>query len=183
MANDTADLLKSSRLGDKKAQEDLFVHLYDHLRRLGEHYVRQEASGSTLQATALVHEAYVKLLGGEEREWESRAHFLAVASLAMRHVLRNHVRDQKAQKRGGGWQRVTLGIASHEEELDVLLLSDALERLADLNPRHADVVTARLIGGLTVEETARALDLSERTVKSDWQMARAWLSRELGDRE
>lgn len=181
MASKTEELQPS---GKTAANEELFVHLYDHLRRLGQHYLRHENPGHTLQATALVHEIYVKLLGDHEREWESRSHFLAVAALAMRQLLQNHARDRRALKRGGGWQKVTLGdAAAKPEEVDLVALSDALETLHQLNERHADVVSARLIAGLSVAETAVALGVSERTVKADWQVARAWLTNQLNDLE
>jgi RNA polymerase sigma factor (TIGR02999 family) len=163
--------------------------VYDELRRLAAHYLRRERPGQTLQATALVHEAFVRLSEEHGRPWRNRTHFLAIAALSMRQILVERARARNAEKRGGGAERITL-----EESLlpdragddpggvDVLALDEALTRLAALDPAHAKVVELRYFGGLTVEETAEAMEISPATVKRHWAIARAWLRRELSRR-
>lgn len=156
--------------------------VYDELRGLAARLMGQRG-GHTLQATALVHEAWLKLARRERAGdgWDGRAHFLAVAARAMRQVLVNHARDRGAQKRGGEAMRVTLDEAIGAVEVDaveVLALDDALQRLAQLDPRQAKVVELRSFGGLSIEEVATALGVGLTTVKADWRFARAWLRRE-----
>jgi RNA polymerase sigma factor (TIGR02999 family) len=175
--------MKPEGLRDPAAGDRLLKALYPELRRLAASLMRRERADHTLQATALVHEAYMKLVDPSRASWESRAHFLGVAARAMRQILVDHARARAAVKRGGGWQRITLdtGLGSDpDREVAVLALHDALGRLAAVDPRAARGVELRVFGGLTVEETAHVLCVSKRTVDSDWAMARLWLARELG---
>ncbi|MEW6320620.1 MAG: ECF-type sigma factor [Acidobacteriota bacterium] len=156
--------------------------VYDELRRLAEHYLRGERPGQTIQATALVHEAYLRLAAEKHHPWQNRTHFLAIAALSMRQILVQRARARKAAKRGGDPERITLDerlLAAEAGEVDLEALDQALDRLAALDARQARVVELRYFGGLTVEETAEALDISPATVKREWTLARAWLRREL----
>jgi len=144
--------------------------------------LRGARPGHTLQPTALVHEAFLKMVHQDQRTWRDRAHFLNVCALAMRQILINYARDRGADKRGGGWKRITLSGFSDEIEsleVDADALHTALERLAQLNQRHYQVVVARFLGGLSVEETAHVLGVTDRTVKRDWRAARVWLALQL----
>jgi len=177
-------ILGELQAGDAEAADRLLPLVYDELRALaGSHMARRQA-GHTLQPTALVHEAYLRLAGSEGDPWESRAHFMAVASRAMRQILINHARDKAAAKRGGDRERVTLDEAvavSDVRVLDVLALDLALSKLAGLNERQARIVELRFFGGLTIAEAAHVLGVGTTTVEDDWRMAKAWLSRELKD--
>ncbi len=158
--------------------------VYDQLRALAASHFSRQPVGHTLQPTALVHEAYLKLAGGQNAQWESRAHFFAVAARAMRQILMNHARDKAAAKRGGGWQKITLDEAvtppgSTSREIDLIALDDALEKLAGLSERQARIIELRYFGGLTIDETAHVLGLGTTTVEDDWHLAKAWLRREL----
>jgi RNA polymerase sigma factor (TIGR02999 family) len=156
--------------------------VYDELRRIAARYVSRERPGQTLQATALVNEAFVRLAAERARQFQNRTHFLAIAALSMRQILVQRARARRAAKRGGAPQRVTLGEAhggSAEPEIDVLALDEALSRLEALDPEQARIVELRYFGGLTVEETAEAVGVSPATVKRQWAMARAWLKRAL----
>lgn len=156
---------------------DLSDSMYVHLRAVAGRYL-QGRSGHTLQPTALVNEAYLKLDGRDSAGFENREHFLALASRIMRDILVDHARSKAAAKRGGGAIHVTVSnvaMGSQEEIVDLLALDTALERLAELNERHARVVELRFFGGLTAEETARVLDVSLATIERDWTKARAWL--------
>jgi len=165
--------------------EDLFPQVYNELRRLAGDYLRRERPGHTLQPTALVHEAYLKLVGQRRAVFKSRTHFFAVGARIMRQLLIDHARKRHACKRGGGWQKITLaeGVAAAQEQtidLDELVaLEGALVKLAKLDERAAQVVTLRLFGGLSAEEAAEALGVSRRTVSNDWRHAQAWLRSEL----
>ena len=159
--------------------------VYDELRRLAASYIRRERPGQTLQATALVHEAYVRLIAEKSHTWQNRTHFLAIAALSMRQILVEKARRRNAAKRGGAPQRITLDdrnldAANTPADIDVLALDEALTRLAALDPEHARIVELRYFGGLTVEETAEVLNSSPATVKRRWALARAWLKKELG---
>jgi RNA polymerase sigma factor (TIGR02999 family) len=168
---------------DAAADDRLLALLYPELRRLASALMRRERPGHTLQATALVHEAYLKLVDGAQTDWNDRAHFLGVAARAMRQVLVDHARRRGAAKRGKGWHRVTLDEALEpggQADLEILELDDALEKLAALDPRGARGAELRLFGGLTAPDIARILGVSTRTVESDWAMAKLWLARELG---
>ncbi len=156
--------------------------VYDELRRLARHYLARERRGQSLQATALVHEAYLKLAGERNRPWRNHAHFRAIAASSMREILVDRARARQASKRGGSRVRVTLTDAvatGGESTVDLLSLDQALTRLAGLDPRQARIVELRFFGGLTVEECAESLDLSAATVKREWSMARAWLKGEM----
>ena len=160
--------------------------VYDELRRLAANYLRHERPGQTLQATALVHEAFLRLNAEKNHPWKNRTHFLAIAALSMRQILVQRARARHAGKRGGDPQRITLdesalaGVpATQPAGVDVLALDAALERLAELDPQQARIVELRYFGGLTVAEAAEALEISSATVKRHWTLARAWLQREL----
>jgi RNA polymerase sigma-70 factor (ECF subfamily) len=177
-------LLEKGR-ADESALERLLPHVYDELRDLAAAHLRGERGHHTLQPTALVHEAFVRLAADPAADWRGRAHFHAIAARAMRQVLVDHARRRKAAKRGGGAEREPLtlhdGLAdAGAPELDVLDLHAALEDLARLQERKARVVELRFFGGLTFEETGHVLGISPRTVEADWYLARAWLRRELG---
>ena len=156
--------------------------VYEQLHRLAEGYFRRQPKGHTLNPTALIHEAYLKLAAREGGRWKDRTHFLAVAATAMRQILVDHARGREAVRRGGGRQRITLdesAMPSADRDVDLLALDEALERLAGLDERKARVIELRFFAGLTVQETAAALGVSSVTVKRDWSMARAWIEREL----
>ena len=175
-------ILEAWRTGDPEAGERLMPLVYTELRRLAGHYMGLERADHTLQPTALVHEAYLRLLAQRSLDWQSRAHFVAVAATMMRRVLLNHARALQAGKRGSGERAISfaeigeLGTRSPEE---VLALEEALTALAELEPRLGRVVELRLFGGFTVAEAARYLGSSPATVKRDWRLARAWLQRRL----
>jgi len=166
-------------LGDEERQAELLPLVYDELRGLAARRMSDERAGHTLQATALVHEAYMKLVHDQDMEWQSRRHFYGAAGEAMRRVLIDHARKVKSLKRGGDRARVTLGAGELACDLDadaLLSLDDALTRLEEEDPRAAAVTRLRYFSGLNVEETAKALDVSERTVHREWTYARARLS-------
>lgn len=175
-------LLERCRGGDGAALDELLPVVYAELRRLAKSYLRQERSNHTLQSTALVHEAYLRLSKGGSAEWRDRAHFFGIAAHLMRQVLVDHARARGADKRGGGAKRVTLaGIADErlESTVDVEALDAALRTLSAMDPTQARIVELRFFAGLTIEETAEVLSLSLATVKRDWTSARAWLHRQL----
>jgi RNA polymerase sigma factor (TIGR02999 family) len=176
------ELLLGWREGDRQAADRLMTVLYDELRRLAGHYMRQERSDHTLQATALVHELYLRLFASEKIEWQNRAHFFAVAAQQLRRILVNHARDRQAQKRGGKRVRLSLtevnGLAEPSDE-DLLDLEDALTKLEAIDSRAAQVVELRFFAGLQENEAAEVLNVSVPTVKRDWQFARAWLIRHM----
>jgi RNA polymerase sigma-70 factor, ECF subfamily len=183
---DVTGLLVASTLGDASAHDALWSAVYEELRRMAHRELRHERGDQTLGTTGLVHEAYLKLVGLDRVEWQNRAHFYAIAAQAMRRILINHAVGRRAKKRGGGVVPVTLDDASDEalvmadERADELvMLDEALERLKALNQRHAQVVECRFFGGMSIEDTAAALDVSPATVKRDWTAARAWLNREV----
>jgi RNA polymerase sigma factor (TIGR02999 family) len=176
------EVLAALGQGDASAADRLLPLVYDELRRLAHRQMAREPSGSTLQATALVHEAYLRLVGALDLHWESRAHFFRAAALAMRRILVEQARRRRQVKRGGRLDRLPLeepACAPGVEPLDVLALDEALSRLEARDKRKADVVHLRYFAGLDVEETAGALGISAATVKNDWSYARAWLHREL----
>ena len=182
LREDVTLVLEQMRKGDKGAADKLLPLVYDEFRALARHYLAQERCNHTLQPTALVHEAYMKLVDQTRVDWQGRSHFFAVAAQAMRRILVDHARSRQRDKRGGGRARVVLYEAvalSPQKDEDVLALDEALERLAALDARQAKVVELRFFGGLSVEEVAEALGVSKRTVEGDWTFARAWLSREL----
>jgi len=163
---------------------DLMPLVYDELRRIAARYISRERPGQTLQATALVNEAYLRLAAERPREFANRTHFLAIAALSMRQILVQRARARKAAKRGGAPHRITLDDRNIDQahlpaDVDVLALDEALSKLAALDPEQAQIVELRYFGGLTVEETADVLGLSPATVKRHWAMARAWLKQAL----
>jgi RNA polymerase sigma factor (TIGR02999 family) len=168
--------------------EELVPFVYDELRRLAGSFMAREPVGHTLQPTALVHEAYLRLVDQTRAGFTGRTHFLAVGAQVMRRLLIDHARKRRAAKRGLGWRRVTLGpgsdapLAETLSAEDLLSLDAALNKLADLDERQAQIVTLRFFGGLNVEEVAEAVGVSTRTVESDWRHARAWLRVELSRR-
>lgn len=179
---DVTQLLVDWRNGDKAALDRLMPLVYSELRRLADHYLRNERPDHTLQATALVHEAYIKLIDQSHLNWQNRAHFFGVGAQVMRHILVDHARSRKASKRGGGQQHLPLDEAldfSRERAADLVVLDNALIALAAIDPRKAKVVELRFFGGLTLEETAEVLDMSLITIRRDLKMAEAWLHREL----
>jgi RNA polymerase sigma factor (TIGR02999 family) len=172
---------------DSSSPDALMPLVYEELRRIAAGYIRRERPGQTLQATALVNEAFVRLAAGKPRPFANRTHFLAIAALSMRQILVQRARARRAAKRGGAPQRVTLaddnlGLAhgaAQPDESDILALDEALTRLAALDAQQARIVELRYFGGLTIEETADAAGISPATVKREWAMARAWLKRAL----
>ena len=156
--------------------------VYDELRRLATRYVGRERAGSTLQPTALVNEAYLRLHRDKKQEWQSRAHFVAIAAISMRQILVERARARDAQKRGGDRVRVTLDeglVAKTERSVDVIAVDDALKSLAAIDAARAKLVELRFFGGLTVDESAEVLGVSPATVKRRWALAKAWLQREI----
>ena len=178
------ELLQAHARGDAGALDRLFPKVYDELRQMARGRLRNERADHTLSATELVHEAFYRLVRLDHLDWKSRAHFLAIASQAMRNVLLDHADNRGAQKRGGGARPVTLDRVDVPNELpgdDILGLCEALERLERIEPRQARVVECRFFGGLNLDETAEALGVSAATVSRDWTIARAWLHAELAD--
>jgi RNA polymerase sigma-70 factor (ECF subfamily) len=179
---DVTQILQEVSGGDRDAPARLMPLVYDELRRLADHYLRQERPDHTLQPTALVHEAYLKLIDQTRVDWQNRAHFFGVAAQLMRRILVDHARRHRASKRGGFQQKLTLDEAvdySQPRDLDLVALDDALNALAQMDARQSQIVELRFFGGLTIEETAEALGVSPATVKVDWSMAKAWLRREI----
>ena len=182
--HDLTELLQAHAHGDGTALDRLFPMVYDELRRMARGRMRRERPEHTLGATELVHEAFFRLVRLDRIDWQSRAHFLAIASQAMRNVLLDHAEHRGAAKRGGGARAVTLDgveVANDMPDDDVLALCEALQRLEQLEPRQARVVECRYFGGLNLDETAEALGVSAATVSRDWTIARAWLHAELSD--
>lgn len=181
---EVTQLLVAWREGDQNALDDLLPLVYDELRRIARRYLSREVPGHTLQATALVNEAYLRLANQQKLDWQNRAHFFAVSSRVMRHLLVDHARSYQYAKRGGGAIQVTLDaaadVAAADHEIaDVLALDEALTRLAKFDARKAQIVEMRYFGGLSVEETAAVLNVSDITIKREWTKAKAWLYREL----
>ncbi|HKV41135.1 MAG TPA: sigma-70 family RNA polymerase sigma factor [Blastocatellia bacterium] len=168
--------------GNKAALDRLIPIVHSELRRLAAHYMRQERPGHTLQGTALVNEAYVRLADCAQTRWQDRAHFFAVAAQVMRHILIDHARASKFAKRGGGAVKVSLdeaAVLSDDRAAGLIALDDALSALAALDPRKSQVVELRFFGGLSIEETADVLKVSPMTVQREWRWAKAYLHREL----
>lgn len=180
-----ADLGEGAEASDSSVEE-LMPLVYDELRRLARGYLARERRGHTLEPTALVNEAYLRLVDQTHADWRGRSHFFAVGAMMMRRILVDHARRRGSGKRGGDWLRVTLSEELPRGDLDLarlLSLQDALERLSELDERQGRVVELRLFAGLTVEEVAEVLGVSKRTVEGDWKHARVWLARELGQGE
>jgi RNA polymerase sigma factor (TIGR02999 family) len=164
--------------GDEAARERMLPLVYDELRRLAAGYLRRERPGHTLQPTALVHEAYVRLIDQRQVDWSNRAQFIGLAAVMMRRILVNHARDRVADKRGAGAEHVPLTVAGDPmgaPEVDLLDLHDALDRLAELDRRKSQIVELKFFGGLTIEEIAETVQISRATVEREWKFARAWL--------
>ena len=181
-ADDITGLLLDLQAGQRQVMDQLLPLVYDELRRIAHHHRAKQGAGQTLNSTALVHEAYLKLVDQTRIPWQDRVHFYAVAARAMRFILIDYARQQSARKRGGDHAKVTLDeikLAAEVQTDDLLALNEALARLADLDERMAQVVECRFFGGLTIEETATALNVGPRTVKRDWQKARLLLYQDM----
>ena len=179
-----SELLVRWRGGDQEALQALLPLVYDELRRLAHHHLKAERDGHTLQSTALVHEAYLRLVDHEPLRLDNRAHFFAVASHLMRQILVDYARKRRAAKRGGDDLTLTLDEAialPRKRELDLVALDDALNKLAAMDARQSRIVEMRFFGGLSIEEMADALDISSATVERHWRIARVWLFQELSD--
>jgi RNA polymerase sigma factor (TIGR02999 family) len=179
---DVTQLLVDWSKGDQEALNNLTPLVYDELHRLASRYLRRERPNHTLQTTALVHEAYLRLVHEKNGNWQNRVQFFAVASRLMRHILVDYARGRNAAKRGGDYTKVSFDeqmIVSEAKSSDLMALDEALDSLAAIDPEQSRVVELRVFGGLTVEETAEALGVSPRTVKREWSMARAWLHRQI----
>ncbi len=165
--------------GNHNVVEEILPLVYTELRRLAGSYMRRERENHTLQPTALVHEAYLRLIDQNRVKWQNRSHFFGIAAQVMRRILTDHARRHKAEKRGGDGENVSLDeeltVAHKEVSAEVLALDEALDALAEMDPMKARIVELRYFGGLSVEETAEVLDVSEITVKRHWRMAKAWL--------
>jgi RNA polymerase sigma factor (TIGR02999 family) len=186
MSHDASELLAAIRNGDPSQMARLVDLVYDDLRRLARHYLRRESAGHTLQPTALVHEAFLKLIDQTRVDWRDRSHFFAVGAQAMRRILVNHAKARGRMKRGGGKQKLPLDEAltvSIDDDDQILALDEALEKLAAMDERRARIIELRFFGGLNVEETAAVLGVSKRTVEREWSACRAWLRRELSDED
>jgi RNA polymerase sigma factor (TIGR02999 family) len=168
--------------GDKAALDQLIPIVYDELRRQASRYLRQERPGHTLQTTALIHEAYLRLIDQKSVQWQNRAQFFGIAAQLMRRILVDHARTKHRAKRGGSAVRISLSDATavtQDANLDLVELDQALNRLAEIDPQQGKIVELRFFSGLNVEETAAALNISPATVKRDWSVAKAWLHREI----
>lgn len=169
-------------LGDADSAAEIAPIVYDELRKMARFYMRGQAAGHTLQTTALIHEAFLKLADGADRRFENRKHFYAVAATAMRHILVDHARSKNAEKRGGAVVMVSLESAAHvtvERAAEMIALDEAINNLHRHDERKARVVVMRYFGGLSIEETAEILEISAETVRRDWNFARTWLRREM----
>jgi RNA polymerase sigma-70 factor, ECF subfamily len=175
-------LLQDWRLGDQSALDKLMPLVYEELHRLAHKYMAREQSGHTLQTTALVNEAYVRLIDAQHVDWKDRSHFFAISASLMRRILVDFARSRNSDKRGKGNFHLELDAALEvlaNRNTDIVGLDDSLTALADIDPRAAEVVELRFFGGLTVEETAKVLNISDKTVMRDWETAKIWLMREL----
>ncbi|MGC1450286.1 MAG: sigma-70 family RNA polymerase sigma factor [Candidatus Sulfotelmatobacter sp.] len=182
VSNQVTELLGRWRSGDRDALDSLIPLVYVELRRLAQHYLSKERPGHTLQSTALVHEAYVRLIKQDLPQLQNRAHFFAVAGQLMRQILVDHARAYRADKRGGGVCTLVLDEAEQDArpvDVDIVALDDALKTLSAMDPQQGKVVELKFFGGLSIEDTAEVLGISSSTVKRDWITARAWLHREL----
>ena len=182
MSTNVTSLLRLAARGDKKAEADLLARIYGDLHRIARGHLRRERSGHTLQPTALVHEAFIRLTSQQDTDWKDRAHFFGIAAQLMRRILVDYARQRNALKRGAGNVKVDLeeGLTVFDKDSALIIDVDrALKKLEELSPRQARIVEVRFFSGLTEEETAEVLEVSSRTVKRDWAMARAWLYAEL----
>ncbi len=184
MPRDVTLLLDKINNGDSSAPEELLPLVYDELRKLASGYLKNERPDHTLQATALVHEAYLRLVDWEKVSWQNRAHFFAVSAQVMRHILVDHARKKRSAIHGGNLQKLVLDEAisfSNSREVDLVDLDDALQDLEKLDERQSKIVELRFFAGLSIEETAHALGISTMTVSRDWNFAKAWLYRRLSN--
>jgi RNA polymerase sigma-70 factor (ECF subfamily) len=175
-------LLGEIRAGKKEAESQLLTRVYDELRRIAASYLRKERPGHTLQPTALVHEAYLRLVAQPEQNWQNRAHFLGIAAYLMRQILVDHARKRHAAKRGGKEQPLALdgvSLPGTQRPVDLIALDQALSRLQTFDERQSRIVELRFFGGMTEEEIGQSLGLSVRTIKRDWKVAQAWLHAEM----
>lgn len=182
MADDLTGLLVEWRDGDKAALDRLMPLVYDELRRIAHRYVQRERAGHTLQTSALVNEAYLRLAGQQDVSWQNRAHFFAVTAQTMRHLLIDHARRRRYAKHGGELQQVPIDDASQmsmQRATELIALEEALDELATLDQRKSRVVELRYFGGLSLEETAEVMNVSLMTVRRDWRAAKAWLYRRI----
>lgn len=185
-AQRVSELLLNWGHGDQNAREELIPLVYAELRRIARRYLWQERPDHTLQSGALVHEAYLRMLREKPHEWQNRAHFFGVAAQLMRHILVDHARGRLAAKRGAGAPRLALDpqmALSQKREFDLVVLDDALTRLATMDPQQSRMIELRFFGGLSIEETAIVPGISPATVKREWTTARAWLQREMKQKE
>lgn len=186
-AGDITYILRRVSGGHSSAAAELFPLVYNELRALAAVWFRRPSPDQTLQPTALVHEAYVKLVGHDGADWNDRNHFFVVAAKAIRQVLIDHARQRATAKRGGAFKRIAIEDAEHaapaSREIDILALDEALAQLAELDPRKSHIVELRVFGGLTGDAIAAALGISRNTVDRDWQVARAWLRTQLRDHD
>ncbi len=179
---DITQLLRDWGRGEESALDRLMPVVYQELRRIARNFMRRQDPGNTLQTTALVNEAFLNLVDSSRVNWQSRTHFFAISAQLMRRILVDAARRRNSKKRGGEHLRVTFGDdinAAEAESTDLVALDDALNRLAQMNPRHSRIVELKYFGGLTEEQIAETLELSSRTVRRDWTIARTWLFREL----
>jgi len=186
VAREVTQLLMAWSDGDQSALEKLTPLVHAELHRLAKRYMALEGQGHTLQATALVNEAYLRLIDWKNVRWQNRAHFFGVSANLMRHILVDYARSRNYKKRGGGAQKVPLdeaAVISAERAADFVALDGALNALAELDPRKSKIVELRFFGGLSVEETAEVLAISARTVMREWSLAQAWLYREMSQEE
>ena len=175
------ELLINASRGDKNSLDEILPLVYDELRKIAQNYLNRERGDHTLQATALVHEAYLRLIDQRKVDWQNRSQFFGLAAQMMRRILVNHAEEHKAQKRGSG-QKLQLDETvdvSFEENLDLLDLDEALKKLAEFDEQKSRIVEMRFFGGLTIEETAQVLEKSHATIEREWAFAKAWLYREL----
>ena len=175
-------ILRDWNGGSRASADALLPLVYDELRSIAANYLRKERSDHTLQPTALVHEAYMKLVDISDMRWQDRAHFFAVSSNVMRHILVDHARAKRTEKRGGGAQKIALQDVvslSTTDDVDLIAIDDALKELAKFDEQQSRIVELRFFGGLTIEETAHVVGISPATVKREWAMAKAWLRRKL----
>ena len=180
--NEVTQLLLAWSDGDQAALDKLTPLVYEELRRMAHRYMNRERPGHTMQTTALVNEAYIRLVNRKNVHWENRAHFFAIAAQLMRTILVDHARSHAYQKRGGGARNITLDeamVVSQQRAADVVALDETLKELAKIDPQQSRIVELRFFGGLTIEETAEVLGLSPATIKREWSTAKAWLYHEL----
>jgi RNA polymerase sigma factor (TIGR02999 family) len=175
---DSGEITRLLQAGDDQSLEKLLPLVYGELKSLAHSLFRSERANHTLQPTALVHEAYLKLVSGDNISWQNRAHFFGIAANSMRQILVNHAIARRRQKRGGGQTLMALDDSvsfPYAQDLDVIALNESLDALAQLDPRQAKIVELRFFGGLTIDETAAVLNISSATVSREWEMARTWL--------